>query len=252
MTRFVVQASWDDVAHLSETAKAEMAAAYPAYQRDARIKGIPSRGSGLVFPIAEEAITIAPFEIPAHWPSIGGIDFGWDHPTAAAKLAWDRDADCLYVTHAYRLREATPVIHAGSLKPWGSSLPWAWPHDGLQHDKGSGDELAALYRAQGLRMLPERATFADGSNGFEAGLMEMLERMETGRWKVFAHLADWFEEFRNYYRKDGLVVKLRDDILSASRYALMMKRYARTAERRRPVSPPSPGPRTGNSSWQAM
>lgn len=27
------------------------------------------------------------FEVPAGWAQIGGIDFGWDHPTAAARLA---------------------------------------------------------------------------------------------------------------------------------------------------------------------
>ena len=39
------------------------------------------------------------------------------------------------------------------------------------------------------------------------GLLMMLERMQTGRLKVFAHLADWFEEFRLYHRDDGKVVE---------------------------------------------
>ncbi|WP_369210952.1 hypothetical protein [Xylella fastidiosa] len=122
------------------------------------------------------------------------MDFGYDHPFAAVKLAWDRDADILYVVCAYRKREATPIIHAAALKPWGVTLPWAWPHDGLQHDKGSGDQLAEQYRQQGLAMLPQRATFEDGTNGLEAGVTEMLDRMHTGRLKVFSHLAEWFEE----------------------------------------------------------
>ena len=56
----------------------------------------------------------------------------------------------------------------------------------------------------------------------------MVDRMQTGRLKVFEHLEDWFEEFELYHRKDGIVVKERDDLLSASRYALMSLRYART------------------------
>jgi hypothetical protein len=55
----------------------------------------------------------------------------------------------------------------------------------------------------------------------------MLQRMQTGRWKVFSICTEWFEEFRLYHRKDGRIVKERDDLISASRYALMMKRYAR-------------------------
>jgi hypothetical protein len=154
------------------------------------------------------------------------MDFGWDHPTGGVKLAWDRDADTIYVTTA--TGSARQRRHSRrALKPWGDWLPWAWPHDGLQHDKGSGEALAQQYRDQGLNMLPERATFEDGGNGVEAGIAEMLDRMLTGRWKVFDHLEDWFAEFRLYHRKDGLIVKLNDDRISASRYAMMMRRGPR-------------------------
>jgi hypothetical protein len=37
--------------------------------------------------------------------------------------------------------------------------------------------------------------------------MDMLQRMESGRFKVFKHLNDWWEAFRLYHRKDGKVVK---------------------------------------------
>ena len=58
--------------------------------------------------------------------------------------------------------------------------------------------------------------------------MVMLDRMNSGRFKVFKHLNDWFEEFRLYHRRDGKVFKEGDDLLAATRYALMMLRYART------------------------
>ena len=67
--------------------------------------------------------------------------------------------------------------------------------------------------------------------------MEMLTRMQTGRFKVFADLLDWFEEFRLYHRKDGKVVKVGDDLMSATRYGVMMLRYAEL------ITPP---PRQGN------
>ncbi|WP_164924271.1 terminase large subunit domain-containing protein [Sinorhizobium fredii] len=225
--REVITMTIDDAEHYTPEERQRIIDSYPAHEREARTKGVPSLGSGRIFPVAEESITIAPFEIPKHWVQIGGLDFGWDHPFGAAGCAWDRDADVFYVTKVYREREATPIIHAAALKPWGAWLPWSWPHDGLQHDKGSGEQLATQYRAQGLNMLPERATFEDGTNGVEAGLSDMLQRMQTGRWKVFSTCGEWFEEFRLYHRKDGKVVKERDDVISASRYALMMKRFAR-------------------------
>lgn len=226
----------NDAEHYTDEQRAAIIASYPAHERDARAKGIPMLGSGRIFPVADEDIKVEPFAIPAHWVQIGGMDFGYDHPFGAVKLAWDRDADVLYVTAAYRKREATPVIHAAALRPWGDWLPWAWPHDGLQHDKGSGEELAQQYRDQQLTMLDERATFENGGNGVEAGVIDMLDRMLTGRLKVFSHLTDWFDECRLYHRKDGKIVKLNDDLLSATRYGLMMLRFACLEQRARPLA----------------
>lgn len=216
----------EDALHYTPEQRQAIIDSYLPHEREARAKGIPTMGSGRVFPIEEEYITCDAFEIPAHWPQIGGLDFGWDHPSAGVKVAWDRDNDILYVTACHRAREQTPALFAAAVKPWGAWLPWAWPHDGLQHDKGSGEVLAQQYKQQGLSMLPNRATFDDGTNGLEAGVMEMLDRMQTGRLKVFKHLLMWFEEFRLYHRKDGLIVKMNDDVLSATRYAMMMRRFA--------------------------
>lgn len=226
MSRHVTRMAIEDAEHYTPEEQAAIIASYPPHERQARAQGIPVLGSGRVFPVDEDLVRVRAFDLPDNWVQIGGIDFGWDHPTAACRLAWDRDTDVMYVTASYGVREAVPVIHAAALKAWGDWLPWAWPHDGLQHDKGSGEAIAEQYRRQGLRLLPERASFEDGSNGVEAGVSEMLERMQTGRWKVFEHLEDWFAEFRLYHRKDGLIVKQKDDRLSAARYAMMMKRFA--------------------------
>lgn len=224
--RQVINMTIDDAEHYSKEDRDRIIASYPPHEREARIKGIPSMGSGRIFPVPEEDIVIDPIPIPKIWPQITGIDFGWDHPFAACRCAWDRDNDVFYVIGEYRQREASPIIHAASIKPWGEWIPVAWPHDGLQHDKGSGEQLAAQYRAQGLKLTAEKATFDDGTNGVEAGVSDMLQRMQTGRWKVFRTCSAWVEEFRLYHRDDGKIVKERDDLLSASRYALMMKRFA--------------------------
>lgn len=226
----------DDAEHYTAEQRIAIINSYPAHEREARTKGIPTLGSGRIFALTEDSIKVEPFEIPKHWAQICGIDFGWDHPSAAVKLALDRDLDVIYVVAAHRQKEQTPLLFASTVKPWGDWLPWAWPHDGLQHDKGSGVALKEQYKSQGLNMLDDKATHAPedgekegtGGNGVEAGLMDMLDRMQTGRLKVFSTLTDWFEEFRMYHRKDGKVVKLDDDLMSATRYANMMKRFAIT------------------------
>lgn len=246
-----------DAEHYTPAQREAIIASYPEAERDARAKGIPVLGSGRVFPIAEERIKVDPFPIPKHWAQIIGIDFGWDHPFGAAKIAWDRDADCIYVTACYRQREATPAIHVAAIRPWVKSypIPVAWPHDGLQHDKTSGLQLKDHYAEHGLNMWQEHATHDAGGFGLEAGILEMLERMQTGRLKVFSTLNEWFEEFRLYHRDKGLIVKEADDIMSATRIAVMMKRYALatgSVEHKRPNDYGSYGSGGDGDSWRTV
>lgn len=228
--RHVTTMTIDDAEHYSPEERQKIIESYPAHEREARTKGIPVLGSGRIFPVAEELIRCEARDIPAHWPKIGAMDFGWDHPFAAVEMAWDRDQDTVYICKAHRQREATPVVHAAALRPWGN-LPWAWPRDGRRETlEGAGIALADQYREQQLDILQDHAQFEDGSVSVEAGLTKMLTMMEGGRFKVFDHLNDWFEEFRLYHRKDGKVVKERDDLMAATRYGVMMLRHARTVE----------------------
>jgi phage terminase large subunit-like protein len=228
----------EEAEHYTPEERAKIIESYPAHEREARTKGIPILGSGRVFPVVEAAITVEPFKIPDHWRIIAALDFGWDHPSAAVWIAWDVDKDILYVFDCMRVRETTPATQAPSILARGPWVPVAWPHDGLQHEKGSGFQLAQQYRDCGVNMLHEMAQFEEtGDEGeqnssrtsVEAGLLALLTRMQTGRFKVFSHLIDWFEEFRLYHRKEGKVVKLQDDLMAATRYGYMMLRYSTTA-----------------------
>lgn len=224
-----INVTWDDVPHLTDEDKRQILANTPVHLHDARSKGVPLLGEGMVFKgIREETLYIDAVPHQRHWRRIAAIDFGWDHPTAAVDLWHEPDSDIVYVANTAREREMTPILFAGRIRPWFKD-GWpkvAWPHDGLQHDKKSGEQLAKAYRDAGLPMLAERATFEDGSNGLEAGIFDIYERMQTGRLKVVRHLAEWFEEFRNLHRKDGKIEPIRDDLISATRYGLMCLRYA--------------------------
>ena len=112
-------------------------------------------------------------------------------------------------------------------KAWSKDVPTAWPLDGLQTEKGSGKQQKAYYKESGFKMLGEYATWPDGSNGVEAGLLEILLLMRAGKFKVFAGLRDWFNEFLQYHRDEkGKIVKTGDDLMDATRYAYMMRRFA--------------------------
>lgn len=250
----LIQATWDDAAHFSEADKQEKLMAFPAHEREMRSKGVPMMGAGLVFSTSEENIVVDPFEIPRHWPQIIGIDFGWDHPFAACKMAWDRDNDCIYLTNEYRESKAIPAIHAMAIKAWGDWVPVAWPHDGLSTEKGTGEQLRDKYVEAGLNLLPWKSTNApqagqsegEGGNSVWAGIIDMNQRMESGRFKVFSTCTQWLSEKRMYHTdKNGNLVKLTDDCISASRYATIMIRHARVQSVRPRVMMTS----RGKSNW---
>jgi hypothetical protein len=126
---------------------------------------------------------------------------------------------------------AQPFQHSERMRAIAPDVTCAWPHDGHTRDKGSGEQLINHYRRHGIKTLPVHATFPDGSNSLEAGIMEIAERAADHRLKVREDLAEWFEEYRMYHRDErGNVVSQMDDLLAATRYALMMKRYAKPAQ----------------------
>jgi Terminase RNaseH-like domain len=146
------------------------------------------------------------------------------------------------------MRECTPHQHVEAVRHWG--LTWAWPHDGRNQTlAGAGVPLMRQYESAGLDMMPDAAKFEDGGNSVEAGIQMMIDRMRGERWKVFRGQNDgWLEEYRMYHRKDGLLVKIDDDAISASRYAMMCLRYGQTSI---PPKPRSYRPHIGLGGWMS-
>ena len=239
----LTNATWDDASetvvslqghkgHLDEGVMQQILSSYSPHEREMRRYGRPSIGSGLIFPIQEEKIMIDPIPIQDHWPRIAAIDFGWDHPTAVVWGAVDMEEEVFYVYDCYRMSKASPTVHSQSIRTRPHFIPIAYPHDGNRRDSMGNPGLADQYRNLGCNMLLEHFTNPPalgenkGGNSIEEGLMAMLQAMENDKFKVFSTLSDWFEEFRMYHRKGGKVVPIRDDIMSATRYAFQSQRFA--------------------------
>jgi hypothetical protein len=146
-------------------------------------------------------------------------------------LAIDPDSASIYVTQAWKGSKKQPFEAWESVKHWADDVPTAWPHDGLQTEKGSAKQQREYYEEAGWNMLDDHACWPDGGNGVEAGLMELNNLMSTDKFKVFEDLHEVFEEIREYHRKsmpNGLsrIVKIKEDLVDAIRYAYMMARMA--------------------------
>ena len=239
----LTNATWDDASetvmslkghkgHLDEGVMQQILSSYSPHEREMRRYGRPSIGSGLIFPIQEEKLMIDPMPMQDHWPRIAAIDFGWDHPTAVVWGAIDTEEEVFYVYDCYRMSKASPTVHSQTIRTRPHFIPIAYPHDGNRRDSMGNPGLADQYRNLGCNMLLEHFTNPPalgenkGGNSIEEGLMAMLQAMENDKFKVFSTLSDWFEEFRMYHRKGGKVVPIRDDIMSATRYAFQSQRFA--------------------------
>lgn len=252
--RLLVAMNIDDAKHLADPeVRAQLLATFSRHQRRARVEGLPLLGSGGVFDgINREQVmepAIPPSDVPLFWSKLWGIDFGINHPFAAVLTAWDKDADCLHVLNAIRVGDENALQHAAAMTKIAAGVPVAWPRDGHQRDKGSGIGIAKIYKGHGLNMLADHAHHPSYGVGLEASIMEMVERARDGRLKVAAHLTDWWQEFESYHRKDGLIVPINDDLMSATRYAMMMRRHghggALGSGRYLPQAPKLPRPNDG-------
>src|ERR1700753_3272904 len=102
-----VSATHDDADHIPAEEKLRLYNSYSPHEREARTKGIPSLGSGLIYPFMESDLLVSPFDIPDYWPRCFGMDFGW-HNTAATFLTRDPDNGVTYLYGEYLAGQLTP------------------------------------------------------------------------------------------------------------------------------------------------
>ena len=213
-TACVTTATWDNSPHLTEEAKADLLKDMPPYLRDARTKGIPSLGSGAVYPIPASEIMVQPFAIPDHWPKAYGLDVGWRY-TAAAFGAWDEKTDTVFIWDTYKREQAEPVIHAEAVKARGVWIPGVCDPAAESSNQVDGRNLLALYRSLGLNLEP-------ADNAVSSGIFTVWNRFATGRLKVFASCAAFWAEYPLYRRNErGAIVKESDHVVDSLRYLVV-------------------------------
>jgi phage terminase large subunit-like protein len=226
--KFVIQATWDDVPHLSEQAKADLLQSIPPYQRDARTKGVPVLGSGAIYQISESDFVVNDFSIPDFYQRAYALDVGWNR-TAALWGARDPESGVIYLYSEHYAGQQEPLLHAQAIKSRGD---WPGVIDPAARGRSQvdGQRMIEIYRQCGLNLM-------EADNSVESGLYACWQLMTTGKLKVFRSLGNFLSEFRLYRRdEDGKVVKDRDHLMDAMRYLVMSGRERMRAK----PAPPKP------------
>lgn len=232
MTRATVQATWDDVPHLSPEQKQRQWDSALPHEREARAKGVPSLGAGKIYTTPEEDLLVDPFEIPDYWPRAYGFDADWNN-TAAIWGAWDRESDTVYLYSEYFAQQAQPATNVAAINARGDWIIGAMdPATNGKINPKDGSRLSDEYRKLGLNLV-------DADNAVEAGIFACHQRMVSGGLKVFRGvLPNWLREYRTYRRAERTnelrtkveIVKKNDHCMDATRYLVMTGMvHARTA-----------------------
>jgi hypothetical protein len=230
-SKATIMIGWDDVPHLDEETKAELLRGTPPHLREARSKGIPSLGAGAIYPVPEEDIKVSPFRIPPYWPKAYALDVGWNR-TAALWGALDRDTDTWYLYSEHYRGQAEPSVHAQAIKARGDWIYGCIDPAARGRAQDDGRKLMSMYTSEGLKL-------ALANNAREAGILQTLQRLSTGRLKVFSTLSNWFKEYRIYRRdENGKVVKKNDHLMDDTRYLVMSGQGIAKTE---PVGTPARG-----------
>lgn len=209
-SRDTITIGWDDAPHLTEQAKAELAAEYSPYEMSARTTGEPSNAAGAVYPIDPKRITVQSFQIPDDWPRVYGLDPG-HKVTAVVWGAWDKQNDCVYLYSEHYGEKQIVETNAQAIKMRGHMIPGV-SDDGTNVE---GRTTVEMYQAQGL-LVRKAQKF-----GKDARIQLVWSRLLTGRLKVFPTLSNWFFEFSKYRRtEDGQIVKEDDHLMDATAYLI--------------------------------
>jgi hypothetical protein len=212
-SRYMVQATWNDVPHLDEDTKRQLMAAILPHQREARSMGVPSMGAGAIYPIILEEVEVKPFQIPPYWPRAFGFDVGWNK-TAAIWLAKDPLDGVIYAYAEHYRGQAEPEIHAAAVKARGLWIRGAIDPASRGRGQKDGEQLMLAYQNLGLNLVP-------AINAVEAGIYEVWSRLSTGRLKFFSSCQNLKAEYRLYRRDEkGRIVKEYDHALDALRYGV--------------------------------
>jgi len=214
--KYYIQASWDDNTHLSEETKQQLRSTLKPYELEAREKGIPSVGSGLVYQVMESEFLVEPFEIPHYWPCVFGMDVGFFAPTAVVFMAHDKDNDILYIYKEYSVTEKTAAQHAASLMIMGCDwIPGVCDPAVNQGSQRDGEKLIDDYAKAGLKL-------NKGKYAKELAVDSVLERIRTGRFKVFKTCRKFMDEWRGYSRDEkGKINKGRDHLMNALEFVIL-------------------------------
>lgn len=229
-----INATWDDVPHLSQEEMDETLAATPRYLWDAVKDGVPVAGKGRVYPHDQSKITYhsSSISLQDNWKWLIGIDIGFGErdPAAGVMIVWNEKDDVLYVADEFKKNVFTEQEFAREIWGLDPHIPVAWPDDaGRKGFKGQGT-VQSLLSEQGVEMLPDffrnppdmrKKSF----KALEPGFAHINSRLYGRKLFISDKCVMLLKEMSNYQYKEseggGTDTLGEHHLCDAMRYAIM-------------------------------
>lgn len=214
---FVANIWQDHAPHMDPIRREMVLASYPPEEYAARRYGYPGHGSGLVFKVPSDQITVPQFMIPDDWLVSGGLDVGNsnEHATVCMFIAKHPETGVYYIyDEYYKVGFVRTSDHAEAILRKGFNLPISFDYSGNK----TNDELTStrqIYEEQGLDKI------YNANKSVTPGLFMLNDLIAKSKLKVMDNCHNWIREYQQYHFKNGKPVKRNDDCIDASRYCLM-------------------------------
>ena len=239
--KLVVRGTLDDAEHITEDQKQRQAELYKQSSEAeyrSRYLGEEYVGGGYLFRfnVADVTEPYDPAYLDIPWRRfISGLDINHGgtsasaHPQGFVQLAYDDDTGICHVFRAKRFKGVDHANMAAAIKSFEvGDAPIAYGSD-VGQPFGENETFATMLKRLGLNMLPSPAKFENGSNALEPQITMIQDMLSNGKLRIASHCTDLIEELKGMERDErGKVIDVRDDLVAALRYALMMaKQQAR-------------------------
>lgn len=220
---------WDDVppSVLPMEERKRLAAGFLPHEREARMKGIPQIGSGLVYPIAQEMFTCEPFEIPEAWPRLAALDPGGSEggngKTAGLWGAFDPHNEVWYLYSEHYQSFAPIPVHVSAMTKRGRWIPFEIDPAGASVIDGKG-----VYRefVKAMQEINPGWPTHKADKRFTVGRLELMGELQSGGVKVFNTLRHFLSEHRQYVVDEYGNFKGDHHLWDCARYLIRGKHHA--------------------------
>lgn len=199
-----IVATWDDVPHLSEKEKAEMLKGMPPHEIEARTKGIPYLGGGMVFPVSPHRYIVEPFQVnfPRHYKFINGLDTG--NTTFAVFGALDHITNTVYIYGEKEFKDVPIPIKAAALSQI-SKAPYMADTSLNQMAEYDGRNLKQEYTDLGLIIKHPNKKLK------EAIIARVYAMMIAGQLKISSDCKQLRQALVSYIRNDDGKIRKQDN-----------------------------------------